>query len=119
MAAAEAKDAPLEPAAAASSAKPVDLPQPATSTESPLAVKRDDLQDSKVADSDAAPKKTNITKQKTKNALLTGLRTGDLHKAVDKMEEDMAAAEAKDTPPDPAAASSIADLTSVNTSLSA
>merc|ERR1719316_1200230 len=79
----------------------------------------EDLQDAKVEQTDGAPKQTSVTKEKTKHALLTGLRTGDLHKAVDKMEEDMAAAEAKDAPPDPAAASSIADLTSVNTSLSA
>merc|ERR1719473_884676 len=36
------------------------------------------------------------TKAKTKNALLSGLRSGKLHKAVDKMEADMAAAEAMD-----------------------
>jgi len=33
------------------------------------------------------------TRDKGKSALITGLRTGELHKAVDKMEEDMAAAE--------------------------
>lgn len=33
------------------------------------------------------------TRDKGKSALITGLRTGELHKAVDKMEEDMAADE--------------------------